>query len=134
MGLGEGDERFNRIDPELGMDDQDEVGARRQRDRREALDRIERQLAVEEGIEVERAAAGGQQRVAVRRGARDRGGGDVAVGAGPVLDHDGLTEPSRQFLADRAGDGVDRAAGRDRHHDVNRLGRIRRLGVRPRNK
>ena len=55
---------------------------------------------------------GEQQRVAVRRRAHDRFGGDIAAGARPVVDHDRLAQPLRQPLSDHAGNDVRRAARR----------------------
>src|SRR5438552_10185812 len=50
--------------------------------------------------------------------------GEVAVGAGAVLHHDGLAEPYAQGLAQRAGDEIGGAAGRERHEKPDRPGRI----------
>ena len=53
-----------------------------------------------------------RERVAVRRRAHDRLGGDIAAGARPVVDDELLTEPLRQPLTHQARDDVELAAGR----------------------
>src|SRR5437868_2619700 len=50
--------------------------------------------------------------------------GEVAVGAGAVLHHDRLAEPYAQGLAQRAGDEIGGAAGRERHEKPDRPRRI----------
>ena len=52
-----------------------------------------------------------KQRVAVGRRAHDRLDGDIAAGAGPVLDQKILTDMLRQPLAQQPRDHVGRAAG-----------------------
>ena len=52
-----------------------------------------------------------QQRVAVGGSAHDRLGGDIAAGAGPVLDDEWLAKPLRQPLTHQARDNVWHAAG-----------------------
>ncbi len=71
-----------------------------------------------------------QQRVAVGGRTRDRLGADVVSGAGPVLDHERLTEAFRQPLADQARPEVDRSARGDGHDDAHGP---RRIGLRPHN-
>ena len=53
-----------------------------------------------------------QQRVAVRRRARDIGNAERAAGAGAIGDHEGLLEVRREALGHRAQQQVDAAAGR----------------------
>ncbi len=69
-----------------------------------------------------------EQRIAVRRRAHDRLGGDIAAGARPVFDDELLAEPLRQPLADQARDDVGRAAGGKADDDAHRP---RRIGLRP---
>jgi hypothetical protein len=71
-----------------------------------------------------------QQRVAVRRRAHDRVGGDVAAGAGAVLDHELLAEALRQPLPDHAGGCIGGTAGRKTENDAHGP---RRIGWRPGN-
>ena len=100
-------------------------------DRREALDRVIGELGVEARIDHEGRFRADEQRVAVGRRLGDVFGGDLVVGARPVLDDrllaPGFGEALRQHAAERIGD----AARRRRHHDRDRLGRIGlRLGGR----
>jgi hypothetical protein len=62
-----------------------------------------------------------EQGVAVGRGSGDRGGAEVARGAGPVLDHDRLTEARAEAVGDHPRARVRDAARRERHHDAHRL-------------
>src|SRR5262245_19919837 len=69
--------------------------------RRDIADEIERELVVERGVD--RVGRGDpEQRVAVGRGAHHHFGGNVGIGARPVLDHDRLAEPLSQPLAQEA--------------------------------
>jgi hypothetical protein len=60
------------------------------------------------------------QRVAIGLGARDRGGGKGATGAGSALDDELLTQQRRQLVADDARDRIEQAADRKRHEDLDR--------------
>jgi hypothetical protein len=51
-------------------------------------------------------------------------GADVAAGAGPVLDDEGLPQPLRQPLPDQPRRDVDPAAGGKACDDPHRAGRI----------
>ncbi len=50
--------------------------------------------------------------------------GDVAAGAGAVLDHERRAEQFFHLLADNAGEHIARAAGWERHHQHHRPARI----------
>ena len=63
---------------------------------------------------------------AVGLGARDRLGGEVAVRADLVLHHHRLAERRREPLGEDARRDVRRAAGRDRHVEVDRPGGVLR--------
>ncbi len=105
------------------------VGGRAdQRDRREILVRIVGDFRIERRIGDE-GAAGREDGVAVRRGARGHAMGDVAAAADNVLDVERLPEIFRQLLRDQARGGVALPArpGGDDH--AHRTGRI---GLRPR--
>ena len=73
------------------------------------------------------ARGGGQQRVAVRRGAGHGLGRDVAAGAAAVLHHEALLEAVVELGRNQPPDDVGEAAGRegDDHGDV-----LRRIGLR----
>ena len=61
-----------------------------------------------------------QQRVTVGGRPHDGLGGDVAGGAGPILDDDRLTETLLQPLPDHAGEKVRRATGRKADENADR--------------
>ena len=61
------------------------------------------------------------ERVAVGRGLGAFGVGDVAAGAGLVVDVELLAERGRQFLRDDAGDHIGRAAGGEADQDAHRM-------------
>ncbi|MNV36067.1 hypothetical protein D3C71_1275310 [compost metagenome] len=129
--LGLGQELLHRVDLHRRSDDQDHREAAHQRDGRQVLRRVIRQLLIERGVEHQRAVVGGQHRVPVGRGARGFRGGDGGVAAGLVLDHDRLAQPPRQPLADAARQKIGPAAGRIGHdpaHGLGRIGGVRLLG------
>ena len=107
--------RFRRLRQrhahQIGLGDQ-------QRHRREIADRIVTQRRIEEPV-------GGEPRpddedgVTVRIGTGDHLGGDVAAGAGLVLDHHRLAPHLLQPVADQPRGDVGRAARRERHHDAH---------------
>ena len=65
-----------------------------------------------------------QERVAVGRRARDRGGADVARCARAVLDQHRLSQGALQMLGDDARQDVGRSARRERHDQRDRSLRI----------
>jgi hypothetical protein len=69
-----------------------------------------------------------EQRVAVGGGPRGRLGGERAVGAGAVLDHELLAQPVGEPLADEARDAVGIAARREADQQTHRP---LRPGLRP---
>ena len=69
---------------------------------------------------------GGEQRVAVGRGAGDRLRRDIAAGAAAVLDHDALLQ-AVELGGDQPADDVGEPAGRERDDHVDVL---RRIGLR----
>ena len=106
------------------MDDEHVRIARDERNRRQVLQRVERHLAAVQrrvGREVVRLQ---DQRVAVRRRARDGFGRDQRVAARTVLDHDLLAHALRHLRGDDAREDVRSAAGRERHEHLDRLVRI----------
>jgi hypothetical protein len=89
----------------------DDVGLRRrQHDRREILQRMEARLLVQADVDREDAVVAEQHRVAVGIALRDDLGGDVAPGAGAVVDHDRLAEALRELRRERARHRVARAS------------------------
>jgi len=46
-------------------------------------------------------------------------GPDDGVAAGPIVDHDGLTEPARELVSDQARKDVGKPAGRVGHDDAD---------------
>ena len=101
------------------MHHQQELDARDLRHRREVGERIERRLGE---IRVDREDVVGREQpgVAVGRALRDQVGADVLAAAGAVLDHHRLRPDPCRPCAMRAGDGVGRAARRQRHDDPDR--------------
>ena len=87
-----------------------EVGQRVVRD---ALDQVRR--------DDQRPERGDEEGVAIGRRALDPRGADGAGGAGLVLDDEGLPEGLRELRADRAGDRVGGAAGREGHDERDGL-------------
>ena len=130
--LGERDHVLDRLRPYRRTGDENDGRRARAGDGREILHRIERQFAVEAGIDGERNDRH-QQRVTVRRGLGDDIGADVAARAAAVVDHHCLPHAVGKFLAHRAGDDVGGAARRKRHDHADCFMRIslrRRRGAR----
>src|SRR5262249_57081054 len=80
-------------------------------------------VVVEGGSEAVEGA-GQEQGGAVRGRAHDGLGGDIAAGAGAVLDDERLAEPFRQKLADQPRHDVDVVARGESDDDVHRPARI----------
>jgi hypothetical protein len=102
------------------------------RDRLEVLLDVVIEL-VDRAVEDMRAEKAELKRVSVGRRPDDAAGADGAGRAGDVLDDDRLAERRPHRLGEDTGHGVERAAGRERHHDGDRTRRIglRRTGPRP---
>ena len=64
-----------------------------------------------------------EQGIAVSGGFGDDAGSYGAAGSGPVINHDRLAEALAHLGPHHAGEGIGRAAGAERHHDPDRLGR-----------
>jgi hypothetical protein len=109
---------------ERGVDEKTIVGAREARDRLEIGLRVVGQLLRHRGIHGERDVDRDEQRVAVGRGARDVVRADGPGGAGDVLDHHGVAPALAQLLRHHARQHVERAARRERHHELHRPRRI----------
>ena len=73
-----------------------------------------------------------EERISVGRGFRDRLGGDVAVGAGSVFDHDRPPQRFLHVMGKQPRGYVRGAARRDRHQDlIGRDGKVPRLRTAP---
>ena len=96
----------------------------RQGDRREILLRIVGQIGHHQGIHHHGDVHGDEQRVAVGRRLRHQLGADRGIAAGAVLDHHRLPPMLGHFRTHDAGDGVGRAAGRERHDHADGVARI----------
>jgi hypothetical protein len=62
--------------------------------------------------------------VTIRCRARHRFRSEIAAGARPILDHEGLLQGRREPVGQRAGDEIDRAAGHAGDDEFDRAGRI----------
>ena len=94
------------------------------RDRREILERVEWQCFIQARIDDQRRVAAHQQRVAVGGRLGDAIGGDVAAGAGNVLDHEGRAPDFRKPVGKNARRKVGSRAGREADQDFHRPVRI----------
>ena len=110
----------NVLRGKVGIADQQARHGRDHADRREVSHRIERQLGIERRVD-RVAGEADQQRVAVRCRLGDSVGGEIATGAGPVLDHHRLSQRSRQRLRDRPRHSVGGAARRCADQELDRL-------------
>ncbi len=127
------DQVLRRLGRRRGRHDEDVGHVRDVDDGCEILDRVEAQLRVEMDVDRVRADRTHQQVVAVGLHARRELGADVAAGAAAVVDDDRLAQLLRDRLGDHARGGVDAAARRPGHHQLDRLVRVAagaRLGIR----
>src|SRR5215472_2265654 len=97
------------------------------RDRGYIADEIEIEFLVQRDVNRIRRS-GQEERIAVRRRAHDRLGGDVAASACPVLNNELLTEPLREPLSYQTRDDVARTAGAIADDQAHRP---RWIGLRP---
>ncbi|MGY4293186.1 hypothetical protein ACVWXN_001281 [Bradyrhizobium sp. i1.4.4] len=88
----EGDEILQRLDPGLGVCDQQQAGARNDADQRQILVHVVAGILHHDPVHDVGGRDRAQDGVAVGLGAGDLCGADRAGGAGLVLDHDGLTD------------------------------------------
>ncbi|MCY1531335.1 hypothetical protein D9M68_665570 [compost metagenome] len=93
------------------------------RDRREVLHRVVRQVGEQPGVDRVGRDCAHHQRIAVGRRLRHEVGPDIAARARAVFHDDGLAQGTAHLLGQHAGHGVQRAAGRVRHDEAQRLGR-----------
>ena len=124
--LGVGDQLLQRVDGQACVHHERRDRHRGDGDWREILDRIVGLRAHDHGTDDKLAGGAGEQRVAVRLGARDRGGRDDPATAALVLD-DTVAELRLDLLGPQARDHVHHAAGRARHDQPDRLFRVSAL-------
>jgi hypothetical protein len=116
-----GDQFLDRLRRNVGMHQQQLGEAADPAQRREVFHRIVGEGLVEARCRRHRRVGAEEDRVAVRRRARDLRGGDRAVRAGLVLDDDALAEHRAEPLPDDTSDQVAAAAGPERHDDGDRF-------------
>jgi hypothetical protein len=125
LGFRERDQLRDRIRGDRRMNDQHLRAHHEHRHGQKIAVRVVRHLGQHERRE-ERAAAGAEeQRVAVGRCAHDELAADDRAGAGPVVDHDLLTEKLAELLADCATHEIRRTAGGVRDDETHRARGIR---------
>jgi hypothetical protein len=118
---GERGEFGHALCRDIIVDDQNVGGEAELRDRREILDRVERQLRVEARMDDERPGGTEQERVAVGRALGDALGRHVAARAGHVLDHNRLAPGFGKLVADHPRNDVGGTAGHEADQDAQRL-------------
>ena len=124
--LGERQQVLERADAERPLHQQHVRRRREIGHRREVVQRVVGQ-ALEQARIGRDAGVGIEQRVAVGRGLGDRVGADGVAGARAVLDDHRHVPFVVEALRQRAGHGVDAAAGVERHHDLD--GAVGKFGV-----
>ncbi len=123
IGLGVGDRLRHGLGRKLGCDHQRVRNARQHRDLLE-LSGIEIEPRIEVLVDDQRRRRRRQERIAVRLRLVDELGADIAGGARAVLDDDRVPPLAREPLGHDAWHDVGRAAGRERHDDLDRARRI----------
>ena len=92
-------------------------------DRRDVAHEIESWVRIEHRVDDVRIGDE-QQRVAVRRRANDRFGGDAVAGGAAIFDDERLAEPLRQYCSGQPRDDVGGAARRKADQQMDRPRRI----------
>src|SRR5262245_42721011 len=123
-GLGQGHEIGDRAHLQRIVGDQRQRVEEQVADRREVIVGIERKALEQELVVDDRFARQDADGVAVRRSLRAGARPDIERAAGPVLDHDRLTQRLLQFVRERAGEDVSPAAGAERNDDPDGSRRI----------
>ena len=122
MGLGVSDEFRDRLYRQRWIDHNDQRCTLDAGDRRNVAGETEVEIVVERLVD--RAGRPGQQKcVTIRRRMGHEAGADIGAGAATVLDDDLLIEALRHRLCYEARNNIERAAGRDRNDETNRLAR-----------
>ena len=118
--FGERDEFCQAVRGQARIDHQHVGCAADQRDRREILDRIIRQVRAEAERDSVGARGCDAHRVAVGRGLGDRVGAEIAARTDTILDHDLLAQPGTEPLRQNARNDIGAAACRERHDQADR--------------
>ena len=118
------DELRHRLDRQAWIDRQEELVRRHARDRQQVLEHVDRHRRIDMRIDGDQAVGGHDQRVAVGLGVGGHFSGDIAVGAGAVLDEERLPHRLGQALRQEPRGDVGRPARRDRHQHLDRPRRI----------
>jgi hypothetical protein len=95
----------------------------------QVLARVKGHLREEERVDRLDAGGADQQGVAIGRGLGHRVGRHIAVGAGAVLNDDGLAQRLRQRLAHDARHHIGHAAGREGNDQLDGFGGPGGLGM-----
>src|SRR5439155_25857751 len=123
IGLGVGDELWNRLSWNRWIYHHDIRCAHEACDRRDVADEIEIELVVERRVDRVRRSDE-KKRVAVGRRAHDRLGGNVGASPRSTFDDEWLTELLRQPLTQQARYDVGRAARGKAYDPTHRARRI----------
>ena len=126
MRLGIGGEVGQRLHRQRRIDRNRKGTAADQRDRGETLQWGGCVVVLQVITNGQRAGGAKQQRVAVGCCPGDKIVCNGTVGAGSVLDYDGLLERLLQLVSNQAGDEIRAATRGELHHDTDRLFRIGR--------
>ena len=110
MRLGVGDKFGNGLCRKRRVHLHDHRTAGEYSDRRHVAGEVEIEVGIKRHVDGIRHARE-QQRVTIRRGMHDLVGGQVAAGARPIFNDEGLAEPRRQLLRDQPRQNVADAAG-----------------------
>jgi hypothetical protein len=124
IGSGKGHQFGNRSHRQFRIDGKTDDVVSSDRDRREVLHRIEGHAFVKVHIGCHQRIGADHQCVAIRDGARDHGGAEIAAGARPIVDDHRLAPHRLQPLAQRAGQKIAGSARRLRHQQRHRARRV----------
>ncbi|HEX2538470.1 MAG TPA: hypothetical protein VHL13_09325 [Pseudolabrys sp.] len=125
IGLGIGDQFLDRRERRVGTGRHDHRRLADKDHRREIALRVVFDILVHQLVGGGLPGRGEQDRVAVRRRARDRGRADIAAGAALVFHDEGLAELLAEIVRETARDHVRGSAGREGDHERHRSGRPR---------
>jgi hypothetical protein len=121
-----GDQLGHGGDAELFVDDNERRHRAEQHHRLERSDRVVIHRGFQDRADHHGAETSQQDGLAVRIGAGDEFGGDGAARSTAIIDDDVVAEFLRQLARQDPRHLIDRAARRERHDDLDRLGQRRR--------
>src|SRR5215471_10844527 len=124
LALRQRDEVLHALHGQAWIDDQRLLDTDETADRDEVLFRVVAQLLEQTGIDDEGRLRTDEERVTIRRRARDVFRCDLIGRTRLVLDDDLLSPSLRELLADSAGDDIGDPSRRGRHHHGDGFGRI----------